>query len=349
MRFLNQFLMGMALVISTEATASDSTLPTDMSAYQIKSADSVYRSGYRLRLVKDIVDQLDNKGLVVIFGAPSSGKSEQMEAALPKNHVVFDLSDAFVSAYCEKTGEDKKNLLDCYGGPFTPLQEILKQEQTVWLAKESESIIHELSDVAEDVVILDEFDFMGSYKPTQSEEEAMVHMVKIGSEVKKAGKQIVFIIHGAAKNSDRFWSAMDQAFEYGVQDIAKTKFFTDDEESYLLSQVQWTDTEKEIFLLFAEGSATAYLPILKKKTDLTFETLKKQALNAAKAIVKYTKHINRPDVWETLIAVAQGKLSLDDIQDQSLIEGIFESGFVGQKNGRLVMPGFAKESLLSSL
>lgn len=296
------------------------------------------------RLVNEIQHQINKNGILVVFGAPCSGKSELVDIAVPENKYVFDLSDAFVTAYSEKSGQDKKTVKKYYENAFTPEQALLKQEQVLWL-QDKDPIVHNLISEESNVVIFDEFDFTGTFTPSSDEETAMIQIVEIAKEVSDAGKRVIFIVHAAAKNSELFWASMEGAFGYKPKDIAKTQFFTDEEEAYLLSQVDWSAEEKNDFLAFAQGSPTAYLPILKHKPDTSVENLHSQTKFMSELVCRVTKHVNRPEVWAALLAVANGELNLDDIQDEALIERMLESSFVGQKNGRLVMPSFSRDAL----
>mgnify|MGYP000308325016 FL=1 len=106
-----------------------------------------------------------------------------------------------------------------------------------------------------------------------------------------------------------------------------------------------SEKEKEEFLLYAEGSPTAYLPILKRQRDLTIAKLTEQAVTMTALVTKVTKQLNHPNVWDTMVAVAKGEMNLDEIHDETIVEGMLESSFVGRKNRKLVMPSFAKEAL----
>ncbi len=59
-------------------------------------------------------------------------------------------------------------------------------------------------------------------------------------------------------------------------------------------------------------------------------------------VIKQTKHTNPPHIWDLLLSIVQGNLSLETITDPDLVQNLLSSSFVGQKEGRLVMAEFAK-------
>ena len=169
--------------------------------------------------------------------------------------------------------------------------------------------------------------------------------MKIGESLRKLGKQVVFIIHSAANTCQPFWDSMESSFGYQKSETVKTRFFTKSEEIYLLSQTSLNPDEKQEFMSIAQGSPTAYLPILKHKKDVSLQLLKDQATLTSSLVIKFTKQTIRPDVWELLVGIAQEKVLLEEIDDPILIEHLLSSSFVGEKEGRLVMNDFAKAAL----
>lgn len=342
---LKSFLKHTILFASVSSTIGICSLQALDETKNFELASPLAQDKTPFRMVREIQERIDLDGVVVIFGAPSSGKTELMDIAIQNKKKIFDLSVEFVDVYCKQSGQDKKAIEKGYQGSSTLLQEQLKLEQIIWLETHRQLIIESLITSEEEVVVMDEFDFTVSPSPSLDEEHAMQEIVYLGRAIHNSGKKVVFIIHSAAKHSELFWDAMQSSFGLGPDIVAQTGFFSDEEEDYLLSLVQGTDEEKTEFRIFAQGSPTAYLSILKHKPDLTIGKLKNEALRQSEAVKRATMQINRPEVWEALLAVAKGDILLEDIEDQFLIEGMLESSFVGKKNDRLVMPSFARECL----
>lgn len=300
-----------------------------------------------LSFPREVAAQLEEKGMAVIYGAPASGKSEQMDLVLPASQrAVFDLSLRFAEAYSAATGRDINEILREYTSNGSQEQKALKAAQKEWLSK-PETLVKELASWPQDVIIFDEFDFAGDLYLSADEADAAVSIVHIGESVKRLGKQVVFIIHSTAYQCDPFWQAMQRDFQYESKEAVTTRFFTKEEEIYLLSQTSLSFREKQEFMTFAQGSPTAYLPILQNKPDLNLQFLKDRALLISSFVIKFTKQTIRPDVWDLLVDIAKGKESLEKITDPALIGFLLASGFVGQNEDHLVMADFAKNAVMT--
>ncbi len=300
-----------------------------------------------ISLPREIANQLAERGICVLFGAPASGKTEQMELAIPPSQLEeFDLFDRFCTAYSSKTGRPKDEIVRDYLSQ-TEAQIKLKEAQKEWLRNERDSIFNELASSPKQVILFDEFDFCAGFVLSPAEADAAVSIVEIGKRLKNAGKQIVFIIHGTGDSCPLFWEAMDQSFGYGQNQSARTQFFTREEEIYLLSETNLSLEEKQEFMAFAKGSPTAYLPILQRKQEITLDLLKEQALIMSTIVIKYTRQTLTPEVWDILFSVASGEGCLECIEDPILINQLLASSFVGQIDGSLIMPDFAKDAIFA--
>jgi hypothetical protein len=299
-----------------------------------------------LSVPREIAAQLGQNGIAVLFGAPASGKTEQMELAIPSDQLeAFDLFDRFCEAYSAMTGLNKNEIVLSYLLSGSEIQRELKEAQKNWLREERQSILDELLLSEKPVILFDEFDFCGGFDLSSDEADAAVSIVQIGEELRKSGKQVVFIIHDSGNSCAQFWEEMEESFGYSQQESVKTHFFSWEEEIYLLSQTSLSPEEKQTFMEFAKGSPTAYLPILKSKFDLSLDQLESQALLMSQIVLQYNKQTYLPEVWETLQSVAQGLMALEDVEDPFLISHLLATSFVGDRDGFLLMPDFAKEVL----
>lgn len=290
-----------------------------------------------------VKSSLDEKGYAVIVGAPASGKSEQLEVLLSaEESEIFDLSQSFCEAYALAEKREKQDVLKEYdsGSPE------LKKAQLAWLKQNHDTILETLKQSPKKFIVFDEIDFSGSFVLTEDEEWALAEIVGIGGQLRNEGKQVVFIVHPVGSQSNLLWAALKQEIGCERTETARTQFFSADEEDFLLSTSNLTWEEKKEFIRFAQGSPTAYLPLLKKK-QLTLAELKEKALQTSKLVIQFTKKCNRPDVWDLLKAVAAGEKSLSEVRDEQWIENLLGSSFVGMKNGQLVMPEFAAAAIRS--
>jgi len=299
-----------------------------------------------LSVPNEIATQLNQRGVAVVFGAPASGKSQQMELAVPASQTeVFNLSIRFPEVYSLQTGRKKDELAREYVLNGSHAQKTLKEAQKRWLQQENPAIVNELVASKKKVIVFDEFDFAGDIYLSADEMDGVLAIVQIGERLRKLGKQVVFLIRSTANLCQPFWDAMQRSFGYQKSDVVKTRFFTYAEENNLLAQTYLDLLEKQEFMSIAQGSPTAYLPLLKQ--DVSLQYLKDQASMMTSLVIKYTKQMIRPDVWDLLIRLAHGNANLEEIKDPALIEHLLASGFVGEREGRLVMSDFAKEALCS--
>jgi len=299
-----------------------------------------------LSVPKEIAAQLNQRGVAVIYGAPASGKSQQMEMAVPASQTeVFNLAIRFPEVYSLQTGRKKDELAREYILHGSHAEKKLKEAQKRWLQLENPAIVNELAASKKKVIVFDEFDFAGDFFLSPDEVDGVLSIVQIGERLRKLGKQVVFLIRSTANLCQPFWDAMQTSFGYQKKDAVRTRFFTYAEENSLLSQTYLDLLEKQEFMSFAQGSPTAYLPLLKQ--DVSIQYLKDQASMMTSLVIKHAKVLNRPDIWDLLVSLAHGNTQLEEINDPVVIEHLLASGFVGQRDGRLVMGDFAKEALCS--
>ncbi len=295
--------------------------------------------------VDQVKISLDDKGYAVIIGASGSGKSEQLETLLhPEELEIFNLYETFCEEYALAEKKEKKDVYHEYsfGSPE------VKKAQLTWLKQNHDSILETLSRSSKPFIVLDEIDFSGGCVLTDDEDATLAEIVGIGGQLRAQGKQVILIIHPIGNQSGLFWATLEREIGCVKGEAARTQFFSSQEEDFLLSASNLTREEKKEFIRFAQGSPTAYLPLLKKK-QLTLADLKDKALQTSKLVIHYNKKYLQPEIWDLLKALASGEESLKEIHDEKRIEHLLDSGFVGLKNGQLVMPEFAAAAIQSYL
>lgn len=99
-----------------------------------------------LGVSQEIANGLEQKGSAVIFGAPGSGKTEQMQIALKgKTFHVFDLRKEFLN------GVEGISKADYNTSPS-------KQIQVKWFMDQREALLNQLASSHADVIVFDEID-----------------------------------------------------------------------------------------------------------------------------------------------------------------------------------------------
>jgi hypothetical protein len=293
--------------------------------------------------VNKVKSSLEDKGYAVIIGASGSGKSEQLETFLqPEDVEIFNLYETFCEHYALTEKKEKQAVYDEYsfGSPG------IKQAQLTWLKQNHDSILETLKQSPKPYILLDEIDFGVSFALSEDEDSALAEIVGIGGQLRAQGKQVIFIIHPIGSHSDLFWATLEQEIGCTKEEAARTQFFTSVEEVFLLSGSNLTSEEKREFIHFAQSSPTAYLPFLKKK-QLSLADLKDKALQTSKLVIHFNKKYLRPEIWDLLKDIAAGKESLKGIHDEKTVQYLLDSGFVGMKNGLLVMPEFSADAIRS--
>lgn len=283
-----------------------------------------------LGISQEIAQELEQKGIVVIFGAPGSGKTEQMQIALQgKSTYLFDL---------------KKEFLNSMEG-FSKVKystSLAKQMQAEWFLKQKDHIPSNA-----DVVIFDEIDLSITEELNRDELFVLLEIVQLAKDFQRSGTQVVLIIHTAARKNLSFWEAM------GDTALIETRYLTDAEEDFLLMFTQLTEEEKFTYKSLSHGLPAAYLSLMdfifeygaEAKTSSTYDGLIQNALYRIKKNISVVKTLS-PEVFQTIEDFVQGHISLADLEPNR-VQDLIYTGLVGRKNGQLICPQLVQQCTFS--
>ena len=151
--------------------------------------------------------QSGQAGSVAILGAPGSGKTEQLLAALKKDVPVFDLRNLFLE------GRDESD----YDRYKTDME--LKREETEWLKDQvarwkagQENKLSAVLDTDTDTLIFDEFDLaVGEMMQGPEVETAHVLADLVRFMKEERGKNVVIILHSKGVRTPGYIEALASA------------------------------------------------------------------------------------------------------------------------------------------
>lgn len=297
----------------------------------------------QLRVVNEIQTQIKTTSYLIIFGAPGSGKTEQLEMALSEQpYQIFDLRNSFISAYANEHHITDPKELD-------KLKKIeyakLKAHERHWLHHEKDKIIQDLKKNSAHIIIFDEFDLWVEANPTKDELESAKIVLHIAKNI---GKTAIFILHDNGLNSQELQNEFAQKLHINTSQVISTGYFTEEEEDYLLQGTALTTAEKVYYKTWTLGDPSGYLTILenlaKHQTEaFQLATLKAAAMTTVQKVYKVIK-TTAPSSAVILHQIASGKSAISDY-DQKTLNHLLGTGLIGLKNGLYVMPPLVKEEI----
>jgi len=299
-----------------------------------------------LNVVTALQSQLKSQPTVVIFGAPGSGKTEQMELALAgKPYQVFDLRNSFIKYYTDQQGiTDTKKRDDVKKKEYLTL----KAAERAWLLKEKDTIANDLASNGTDLIVFDEFDLWQDRNPNKDELETINALLKIAQHVSK-NKKIIFIIHAAGLNSKALQQELATKFNITASNIIRTGYFTPDEELSLLKHTALNDDEQNKYMEWAQGDPSAYLEIIenlskKEEKKYTFDELTQEAQKTVDKVYRVIK-MTESDIAQNLHDIAVGQQTLESYENKDIIHRLLATGLIGMRNGKYIMPKLVKEGI----
>lgn len=296
-----------------------------------------------LRVVSAITNQLQSQPALVIFGAPGSGKTEQMALALAgKSYELFDLRSKFIDQYAKNQGITDQKKQDELKKNYAKL----KKEEADWLSKEKEAISKQLLAQNKDIIVFDEFDLWKGGNPNTDELKSMQMILDIAQQLAHQNKKIIFIIHSEGLHATALKDQLAQKFGINFASIIRTAYLAPQEEQFLLKSTNFTDAEKERYITWAQGCPAAYLPLIDalssgKKISDSIDQLMTQARQTIDKVYRVIK-ITDPSLAQMAQEIAQGKLSLESSVEK---EKLVETGLVGSLNGHYFMAPIVKEQI----
>jgi|GEM_PF-7064486 len=312
----------------------------------------------------------ENGGAAVILGAPGSGKTEQLMIALGTNMDIYDLRGRFLKENEGLLVREKDTAGREIGEPVSVnkatylTSNAVKQRELEWLNEQIEDgLAEKLSAVALPVVIVfDEFDLALRDILNEAEMETASLIIKFARNLRGKKGQVVLIIHSKGSNTAGFNDLLVQSrLMSSVNALIRTRYFQRGEEEKLLGAIGIEPADAVDFLESVEGIPAAYLGLLKHMsklfTDPTYAvtyapTLEELWAEAKRTIGKNYDVISKtenPVIVKLLMEIAAG---VKTFRDREVIENqnrLLDTGLIGIRGGRPVMPQIVKEVITGNL
>ncbi|NGX43085.1 MAG: hypothetical protein K940chlam7_01376 [Chlamydiae bacterium] len=302
---------------------------------------------YPLQVTFELWCKLKMHNFAVLFGAPYSGKTEQMLLALQDTHVeTFDLKNRFLDHYYTTHNivdpEERSKIRMLYQS-----EDSFKKLEQEWLSKHQKSLTNELLASPATIVVFDEFDLTHGSELNPEKLATVLTIVQMAKRVKEENKQVILLVHNVGIKSSKLWQQLAEDFSLHKEDIITTKYLSENEEKYLLKHTLLTPAEAEKFMYWTQGNPAAYLTVLtylidkqknEEEKELSWETLRNNAIHNVKKIWKKVKTAENSIAFSALSRIAQeggGIIELNSLPDS---EQLIHTGLVGMKQDKLVMP-----------
>ena len=296
-----------------------------------------------LRVVAQLQDKLQRESVVVIFGAPGSGKTELMTFALAgQSHGTFDLRNSFLNHYYEQ----KKVVEEKEKADIKKQYAKLKEEELEWISQEKEAVIKQLAASPEKIIVFDEFDLGGTFKSGTPDLRSAQIVLEMAKVLREKGKKIILIIHDETFQSPELMSVLLINFNSNKSNIIRTGYFSPREERFLLEKTSLTPDEQKRYMEWALGNPSAHLPLITsfakgQQAQYSLKELKESARESVGKAYRVAT-ISNKSAAEIAKQIAIGKKSIKDVTF-NVVGEILNTGLIGLRDGDYVMSPLAKE------
>lgn len=307
---------------------------------------------YPLDVSFEVWSQLQVKDLSVIFGPLYSAKEEQMLLALQDKQVdVFDLRESFLEDYYAihniSDPEEQSEIRMLYS-----LDDSFERLEQEWLSEQKDSIVKEFITSSADVVVFDGFDIIKGCELNADKLATVLDVAQMAKDVLDNNKKVVLIMHKAGFKSSTLWKYLSDDLSIIKENVVRAKYFSKDEEKYLMDRTSLSEEEASKFMQWAQGNPSAYLSIMialaeSKNYDsllnLSLDELTNDAIYTVRKVWKEIKITESQLVVDTLVRIAQQDLRFEELHDSVDPQKLSHTGLIGSRQGDLVMPQLVKD------
>jgi hypothetical protein len=310
----------------------------------------------QLPVVKDLRKILKKNKVAVVFGAPGTGKSEQVDLAVGA-HKIFDLKDVFFKYYVAKNQIPKSKEDELWRKGYDDL----KGPELKWFKENYEAIKKGLLESPEKVIVLDEFDLVNTVSLEGDALEIGKLNNKLAKELADAGKEVVLIIHEQSLNtSDLMEDLENKKLLTDSSDIVRTGFLSTESQQGILRSLGFHHEDADNIIRYTKGAPGAYLKFLKqasKKHSLEKPSVKPSAKEFIKDAKKDLKrnlvvlNKTKPEIYQLLKELSgvigpheSGVLTFLEGQEE-LEQVLIDTGLVGKIEGKVILPAIVRDCL----
>ena len=304
-------------------------------SFQKDSTSSDFQKN--LKLIQEIQSRLNQERSIVVSGAPGSGKTEHLRLA-ENTQSLFDLRLEFLTTYYRNQGitdpERQKNIR-----AKEYQKEQFKKLELAWLTSNYDQIKKRLLESQTETIVFDEFDLVENFSETSI--QIAKKMIDLAKDCRDAGKKVVLVIHEKSKQSKEVMDKLkEHHFLHDENDVVQTRYYSNEEQLFLLSRWEINGVTAENFIREANGLPAAFIPILNNSIRGNVQQLvdmasQQIARNYVSVTISYPPRI---------IALLQD-LSLD-YQIQNLSDEdrrcLLSTGLTTLQNGNITMPIIVK-------
>lgn len=311
-----------------------------------------------LPLIKQIKQLMEKERLIVVLGAPGTGKTEQTHLALG-NCQTFDLKAEFIRY------QHKKHL-DMYGKAITPCEAVElrkkshenKENEWKWLECNYTAIKKNLCETSNPFIVFDEFDLDPGLTLTDCGLKSAQLIFRLADDLQALGKQIVLIGHLAKLSHPELSTQLKD------KTIVQTGFFSSSCQRKMLNAMGISDKSADILVKYTKGVPGAYLPFLreaentfiKRNDKVVYQCTKEEFITQAE--MRLTKKIQtqkliNPEAFAFLSNYAHNplkrahKISLTKCLDDALRQKLLWTGLIAfSREGKLQISGLVQDLLI---
>jgi hypothetical protein len=226
------------------------------------------RVAEQLNTVRAIQGALAAQKSAVVIGAPGTGKTELNEIAAGKIVTTLDLPNEFWAfRYADKSREELSRMWS--DGVY--YRE--KSEELAWLSNpvHFRELLDKYLKSPGDTVMLDEIDLATGNRLDHDASETATLMIRFASELKKAGKKVVIIVHPEGLATPGILQALQKSGLLANEtEIIRTGYLNETDEKNILNSIEGlTDADRLAYMSSVEGIPAAYMGFLKYAANLT--------------------------------------------------------------------------------
>lgn len=310
-----------------------------------KYADRLQEASQDLPAVKALKTAVNDHQFAVVYGGPSTGKTEQIEIAFGRNQQTFDLRQEFFN-----DTRRKENLADTDENWDRVTTD--KDKQLSWLKENYDEIKAKLRESPAKTIVLDEIDLSNSSEMSPPELEAVKLMMTMADELKKEGKNVIVILHevgiGTPEVSQQLVESgllqeRSQVVQTGFLPLEVVKKFN---EACFLNPIESKSIEG-----FALGSPLGFNHLLVQSAKFSkgdrpkslqvpeYNDILKEGVTKTEKIWNVQKKIAAPKTLELLRQIVNKEKGIDDPEVLEHREELLATSLVGcTDDGTLIVP-----------
>lgn len=321
----------------------DQNFKIDLAGRRSLSMQSLQNEEMKIKAISSILPTVEGirRGLetnhaCVLYGAPGSGKTEQMMIACGAPYSILDLKARFVDHVSQKKHmkKEEENLFWSEGYRFQ------KKEQLAWLKDNLVSIEEELISSKTDTIVFDEFDLSSSSELDEIEWETVKIIISLGEKLKREGKKVIFIAHQSSLQKPEFIVELKKKkIIRDEKDIVATGFLPIEAEQKILDSIGIQGQAEQELLAYTGGHPGPYLHYLKHGAKITTgqtlatyrpstRELRNIGITNIQNCYKVIKQIEEPELVQLLQDLAQGVKTVQAPEVQENLPALIRTGLI---------------------